>query len=144
MADRRFPIEMISALHNDLLRTLAGACDTHISGLRHGARLCRGKLSSQQVRRLHNLDVSYNVIRHLIDQFAHRFSQEISVSLSPDVAQVRDEGQGREAGHPNSERTEEDAATKTEGDKTAVGDNDDDCDKQQATDRAADNLREDA
>eukprot|EP00975_Prorocentrum_lima_P031645 6643341-Prorocentrum_lima.AAC.1 len=56
---------LLADLHGDLLRLVAAETGMHFAGLQVAAAKLRGMLSPQLCKKLRQVDVAYNVSRHL-------------------------------------------------------------------------------
>eukprot|EP00401_Gymnodinium_catenatum_P029062 CAMPEP_0117593232 /NCGR_PEP_ID=MMETSP0784-20121206/72518_1 /TAXON_ID=39447 /ORGANISM="" /LENGTH=442 /DNA_ID=CAMNT_0005395131 /DNA_START=50 /DNA_END=1376 /DNA_ORIENTATION=+ len=78
-------MELIPVLHGDLLRLLADRAGQHFVGLTQAARWHQHLLSSSQLRRLKNLDIAFQVTRHITLPYCNTFFDDIASTVDSHV-----------------------------------------------------------
>ena len=68
---------LIGDLHYELLAATSAAAGVHFQGLQQAGRFFQKSLNAQQRRRLVNLDIAFQVSRHITEPFAKQFVMDI-------------------------------------------------------------------
>ena len=76
------PHDLLATLHGDLLRLFSQ--EVHFQGLQMAGRqyLKAGVISKRLYRKLSNLDVTFNVVRHITTAYATHLLKEAEESLA--------------------------------------------------------------
>lgn len=72
--------ELLAAAHNRVLQLLSEAAGSHFNGLAQAARFHKA-LTTRQKRRIMNLDIAFNVTRHITRASLEDMLQDLSTSL---------------------------------------------------------------
>ena len=70
-------VRLIYELHNNLLRKMSEAAGIHFTGLQQAGRHFGSALSTSQRRRVANVDIAFNVLRHITAPYSAGFESEI-------------------------------------------------------------------
>eukprot|EP00929_Paragymnodinium_shiwhaense_P015731 TRINITY_DN123831_c0_g1_i1.p1 TRINITY_DN123831_c0_g1~~TRINITY_DN123831_c0_g1_i1.p1 ORF type:complete len:152 (+),score=11.82 TRINITY_DN123831_c0_g1_i1:66-458(+) len=81
------PFAHVTRLHNELLQILSSSTNMHFAGLQQGSRHHRHFPSSLR-RRLCNLDICFNVMRHITAPFAAKMKSDIQAALMEPVQKI--------------------------------------------------------
>lgn len=74
--------KLISELHSNLVRMLSDHCNHHFQGLSQASRCRLLPLTTQQRRRLAQIDTAYNITRHITSVRCRQMIDDISKSLT--------------------------------------------------------------
>ena len=75
-------VALVAAAHGRLLRLLSDGAGKHFQGVSQGMRFFGRQLSSRQMRFALNLEVAYNVTRHVTVTLLKEFEAEMSAAIA--------------------------------------------------------------
>ena len=83
---------LILSLHGDALRAISKVLQRHCEGLQQASRLARqrGLISNKLAKSLCQVDIAFNLVRHITEPSARNMMQEIEQQLSMERAEKKE------------------------------------------------------